>query len=565
MTLLDQFLAMLLSCALMLSGVPTSAFIRLEGHKLPAEVTAEPATDKTGAEQSDGTTPEVKADKAEASDESTIDVPADGSTLPNNPSAEAQSDEQGSPIEVTSDDSSNETELSADATVEVDEPSLPGGITAESSDSTGENTPHSSHDHENKGHEAAWSALGLFEYIMSHSRSGSAEHDDAALALEILRGTDSLHTRDIANTLDLACEGSPASLMNMKASLSHIDSYNRYRAQENREEGTNLSTSVGTNCTILAISIVQCSYSSGGNSHSSAFSVSENLAWGYDPEGSCDNDPFQGWYEKEKEYYKETTPIPPGCSWDHYRSIVNPNTVVTGFAQSTDNALQGICHEQTFSSGSFTSVIYTTQQFRTKWFNRYYANMRAEGMGVRFDDLPESHWGHWVVRQAVGSGFMNGYSGGAFGPNDNVTRGQVATILWNRERKPQPLRDGRNFTDVTAGKYYSEAVAWASDAGIVNGYADGRFGPDDNVTREQLSAMLRNYAKYKGLSLSGSSATAHAGMADAGNVSAWAASSVGWCFSHKLLSGSTDGKISPKGYATRAQVAKMVVMLNKLK
>ena len=172
-----------------------------------------------------------------------------------------------------------------------------------------------------------------------------------------------------------------------------------------------------------------------------------------------------------------------------------------------------------------------------------------------------------MVIRAVGSGFMNGYSGdraGYFGPNDPVTRGQVATILWNLQGNPAPEAGAKTFPDVGSGAYYSTAVAWASSVGVVNGYGDGSFKPNKNVTREELATMLRNYARYRGVSMEGSSADSYAAMSDAGSVSNYARSSVGWCFYHKILTGTTDGKIMPQGEATRAQAAKMVVMLSEL-
>ncbi len=173
-----------------------------------------------------------------------------------------------------------------------------------------------------------------------------------------------------------------------------------------------------------------------------------------------------------------------------------------------------------------------------------------------FLDLRASHWASGVVSRAVEYGLINGYKDGRFGPNDKVTRGQVAVILWNMAGKPTARGAARTFPDVTAGKYYYDAVRWASSVGVVNGYGNGRFGPNDNVTREQLAVMLSNYAQGKG------SAAIYRSMRDAGSVSSWARSAVGWCFRNKIISGTKDGRINPRGNATRAEAAKMVVFLH---
>ncbi len=175
-----------------------------------------------------------------------------------------------------------------------------------------------------------------------------------------------------------------------------------------------------------------------------------------------------------------------------------------------------------------------------------------------FPDVSSGTWYASVVSRAAGIGLVNGYANGRFGPNDRVTRGQVAVILWNMAGKPSARGAGKSFPDVKRGKYYYDAVRWASSVGVVNGYANGRFGPDDNVTREQFATMLANYAsKIAGKKVTGSSAD-YKSMRDASSVSAFARRSVGWCFRNKILSGA-KGRVNPQGSTTRAETAKMVV------
>ncbi len=181
-----------------------------------------------------------------------------------------------------------------------------------------------------------------------------------------------------------------------------------------------------------------------------------------------------------------------------------------------------------------------------------------------FPDLDPTAWYLSVVSQAADLGLINGYGNGNFGPNDNITRGQAATILWNMAGNPEPGADVMRFRDVEAGKYYADAVAWASSVGVVNGYKGGKFGPNDPITREQFAVMLANYArKVAGMSVSGSAAD-YKSMKDAAKVAKWAESSVGWCFRSKILSGTKDGYVNPQGNATRAEAAKMFVFLHGL-
>ena len=179
-------------------------------------------------------------------------------------------------------------------------------------------------------------------------------------------------------------------------------------------------------------------------------------------------------------------------------------------------------------------------------------------------DVPEDSWFHNVVSRAVGLGLFNGYDNGTFGPNDKVTRGQVAVVLWNMTGHPEPGTGGKEFSDVDAGKYYANAIGWAAQVGVVNGYGNGRFGPDDNVTREQLAVMVCNYAREVAGKETTGSASDYAEMKDATNVSKWAVSSVGWCFQNEIVSGTEDGYINPQGNATRAEAAKMLVYLHDL-
>lgn len=208
-------------------------------------------------------------------------------------------------------------------------------------------------------------ALGLFKYIRKNSPAGSAARADADAAIKILKGKirgdgGTKASKSVYKKVKLKNSGDAASLKNFKASLNYIDKYNKYRKKENKAEGKHLSTKVGLNCRMMAISIVQCDWSKSKIAHSGAFNVGENLAWGY-------SNPFSGWYTEEKALYKKTRSE---YSAGHYLNIVDKSTVVTGFAINTNKAKYGICHEQSFDSYN-TTISYSTKQFRKKWLNPY--------------------------------------------------------------------------------------------------------------------------------------------------------------------------------------------------
>ena len=180
-------------------------------------------------------------------------------------------------------------------------------------------------------------------------------------------------------------------------------------------------------------------------------------------------------------------------------------------------------------------------------------------------DVDQTQWYHDAVDWAVSRGVMTGYAGtGLFGPDDELSRAQMAQILWNVEGKPvvdHPV----DFGDVREGDWHYQAVAWAASEGVFRGYADGSglFGPDDALTREQAAAVLMRWAEARGGDVS-----ARADLApypDAGDVSGWAAESMSWAVAADVLRGAEreDGTLllDPQGTASRAQAATLMMRL----
>ena len=171
--------------------------------------------------------------------------------------------------------------------------------------------------------------------------------------------------------------------------------------------------------------------------------------------------------------------------------------------------------------------------------------------GNLFTDVKTTDWFYDGVQYAYEHGMMNGTGNDMFSPNATTTRGMIVTILHRLEGTPSA--NGTAFSDVANGKWYSEAVSWASSKDIVNGYGNGRFGPEDTITREQMAAILYRYAKYKGYDVSASASLSK--YTDAAQISSYAIESMIWSNAAELITGTSSTTLSPKGSATRAQVA----------
>lgn len=174
---------------------------------------------------------------------------------------------------------------------------------------------------------------------------------------------------------------------------------------------------------------------------------------------------------------------------------------------------------------------------------------------IPFTDVAAGSWYYDAVRFVYGKGMMNGTSPTAFSPNATTSRGMIVTILYRLEG--EPAAGTASFTDVPAGQWYSKAVAWAAQNGIVDGYGSGAFGPNDNITREQMAAILYRYASYKGYSVTASSSTSS--YSDASQISSYAQTAMSWANATGLITGTSSTTLAPKGNATRAQAA-MILM-----
>lgn len=168
-----------------------------------------------------------------------------------------------------------------------------------------------------------------------------------------------------------------------------------------------------------------------------------------------------------------------------------------------------------------------------------------------------THWAKSAIESAVAKGLFAGTTPTTFHPDQAMNRAMLVTVLYRMEKEPAAEGRGKSFEDVSAGAYYAKAVVWASDKGIVAGYSETQFGPEDTITREQLAVILNRYTTYKGYNTSKTADLA--AFQDADQISEWARVPVQWANAMKLLNGRTSTTLAPKGSATRAEVAKILV------
>lgn len=177
-----------------------------------------------------------------------------------------------------------------------------------------------------------------------------------------------------------------------------------------------------------------------------------------------------------------------------------------------------------------------------------------------FIDVPANIWYRNAVQYVYENGIMSGTSDITFSPDMATTRGMIVTILYRLEGMPK-TGTANGFTDVPVGAYYEDAVAWASANNIVSGYGNGLFGPEDKVTREQMAVIIYNYHKAMGKDVSNIEGMRIYEFTDYESISDWAVTAVRYCLNAGIFNGNADGTLNPKGNVTRAELA---VIINNL-
>lgn len=176
-----------------------------------------------------------------------------------------------------------------------------------------------------------------------------------------------------------------------------------------------------------------------------------------------------------------------------------------------------------------------------------------------YADVSANQWFYAAVQYVSENNLMNGVAENAFGPDIHTTRGMLVTILHRMEGEPQAGE--HSFTDVAEDEYYADAVAWAAENDIVNGYSDTVFAPEKAMSREEMAVVLYRYAQYKGWDVSAQGDLSR--YADSESVSAWSAEAMTWAVGAKVMDG-MDGRLAPQGDALRSQTATVLMRVSTL-
>ena len=172
-----------------------------------------------------------------------------------------------------------------------------------------------------------------------------------------------------------------------------------------------------------------------------------------------------------------------------------------------------------------------------------------------FEDVGEGVWYYDAVSYVYAKGLMGGTSATTFEPNTTTSRAMIAVILWRLEGSPI-VEEYTDFSDVADGAWYTEGIRWASSVGVVGGYPNGSFGPDDPITREQMAAMLYRYADYKGWDVT--ELNDLSAFTDAESISGYAVTALRWANAAGIVGGYNDSTLRPQGNARRSEAAAML-------
>jgi hypothetical protein len=209
------------------------------------------------------------------------------------------------------------------------------------------------------------------------------------------------------------------------------------------------------------------------------------------------------------------------------------------------------------SSAGGTTPAPTAEDAETKDETASSQDTSSDGLGpaAKFTDI-SGHWAENAIREAIQRGLFNGVSETSFDPNGTLSRAMIITVLWRLSGSPAP-QGNVSFSDLEAGKWYSGPIAWAAENGIVQGYEDGRFGTNDDVSRDQIVTIIFRYAEQSGMDMSGRADIS--GFADADAVPSWATDATAWAVNAGLIRGRDDNTLSPAAGATRAELATIMI------
>lgn len=166
--------------------------------------------------------------------------------------------------------------------------------------------------------------------------------------------------------------------------------------------------------------------------------------------------------------------------------------------------------------------------------------------------MAEGAWYYDSIKYVYSNGMMVGIGDTKFSPDTTTTRGMIVTILYRLEGEPA-VAGTSSFNDVASGRWYANAVKWAAENEIVGGYGNGNFGPEDPISREQMAAILYRYAAFKGFDITKTADLSK--FTDSSKISDWSKAALSWANAEGLVNGKGGGILDPLGKATRAEIA----------
>ena len=270
--------------------------------------------------------------------------------------------------------------------------------------------------------------------------------------------------------------------------------------------------------------------------------------------------------------YSPTTYTPVITDTQHGKVTVSPTSPTSG-AKVTITVKPNAGYEVdtlTLTDASGKSVTYTDNGNNTYTFTQPSSKVTVNvtfkpeqaaptaDVFAPYNDLDKTKWYADGIRYVLENGIMSGYGNGTFGPNDNTSRAMMAQILFNIEGG-QSVSDALKYSDVNGADWYAEAIRWASAENIMDGYGNGVFGPNDAMTREQLVTIMYRYAKKKGIDVSVGEDTNILSYDDAFDVSEWAIPAMQWAVGSGLITGRTNTTLNPRDTATRAEIATIIM------
>ncbi len=193
------------------------------------------------------------------------------------------------------------------------------------------------------------------------------------------------------------------------------------------------------------------------------------------------------------------------------------------------------------------------------WMEAVEENETPAENELTYEDVSDSDWFYDAVVFASDNGLMNGVEEGVFAPGNTVTRAMLVTVLYRMENEPSASPS--TFTDVEKGSWYANAVAWASSNNITSGVNEKEFAPNSNISREQIATMLYRYAIYKGYNISSAEKTSLDAYTDSNEVADYANSAFKWAVGESIVSGKSETTLNPKDNATRAEMAALLMRI----